>query len=404
MNAPCDTDFRAKRHHLVIVVAATALVQAAAAWAVLALAAMAPEMGRALDIPPSLIGIQIAIVYAGAMVTSLVGGALVRRLGAARTSQMAMMAVVAGCALALMPSLTAIALASVLIGLGYGMTNPPSSHLLIRASAPSNRNLIFSIKQTGVPLGGMIAGLTAPVLALEFGWQAAMVAVALAACLLAASLQPARAGWDSDRDHRAPWGENPLRGLGLIWHRRDLRYLSLTGFAFAFVQLCLTTFLVTLLVADTGIDLVEAGIMLSLVQVSGVIGRLLWGVVADWLKNGIATLIGLGAVMALGAMAVTLFSPDWPRFGIIAVLLVFGLTASGWNGIYLAELARRVPPSEISRATGASLFFTYGGVLVGPPFFTLVHSQIGFYTLTHVTTALAALFGIAMLVLARREV
>jgi hypothetical protein len=56
---------------------------------------------------------------------------------------------------------------------------------------------------------------------------------------------------------------------------------------------------------------------------------------------------------------------------------VFGATAVGWNGVYLATVARQVPQPEAAMATGGSLFFTFFGVVVGPPLFGLAGGAFG---------------------------
>src|SRR3970282_215610 len=104
------------------------------------------------------------------MATSLISGVLIRRWGALRTNQAGLAFSGIGVALMATPSLIVLAVGSVLTGFGYGLTNPAASHLLMRVTQPKTRNLVISLKQTGVPLGGVAAGLTAPTLALGFGW------------------------------------------------------------------------------------------------------------------------------------------------------------------------------------------------------------------------------------------
>ena len=48
------------------------------------------------------------------------------------------------------------------MGFGYGMTNPSGAELLMRITPKRRRNIVYSIKQTGIPLGGMLAGAIAP--------------------------------------------------------------------------------------------------------------------------------------------------------------------------------------------------------------------------------------------------
>ncbi len=385
-------------------VAESTAVQALSSFAMLALPAIAPAIAAAHELPAALIGVQIGIAYGGAMLTSLVAGGLVRRLGAVRTSQAALLLSATGAGTAMAGGAAGLAVGSVLIGFGYGMVNPAASHLLIRATSPASRNLVFSIKQTGVPLGGTLAGMVAPPVAQAFGWQGAMAVVAVAGLCLMLALQPNRARWDGDRVPTAGWGENPLAGLGHVWRMPLLRALSLSGFAYAAVQLSLSTFCVTLLVAELGWPLVQAGLALSAVQVAGAVGRVLWGAMADRLDDGLATLIVIGVVTALATLATAAAGPDWPGWATVAVLVVFGAAAIGWNGIYLAQVARATPLEQVGRVTGLSLFFTYGGVLVGPPAFAALQHLTGSWTATYALAALPAMAGAGVLVGARRTI
>ena len=56
-----------------------------------------------------------------------------------------------------------ICLGALIIGLGYGPITPASSAILNEVTPNRIRALIFfSIKQSGVPIGGAIAGILVP--------------------------------------------------------------------------------------------------------------------------------------------------------------------------------------------------------------------------------------------------
>src|SRR5690606_17875831 len=121
----------------------------------------APELATVLQLDASAIGYQVSIVYAGAMASAALGGGVVTRLGACRTTQAALALVGAAMLLAMVPHVAALVAASLLLGFGYGVSNPAGAHLLTRYTPASSRNLLYSLKQTGVPLGGMAAALVA---------------------------------------------------------------------------------------------------------------------------------------------------------------------------------------------------------------------------------------------------
>src|SRR6185436_14902948 len=99
------------------VLAATTSTQVLTTLGALALAAVAPKAAAELGISPALIGYQVAIVYFGALIAALFGGGLVRRLGAARTSQCGLGLVAVGCLISTLGSLAMIASGAWVIGL-----------------------------------------------------------------------------------------------------------------------------------------------------------------------------------------------------------------------------------------------------------------------------------------------
>lgn len=365
-------------------------------------AAIAPALAHALGVPAALVGLQISLVYAGAMASTLVGGALTRRIGACRATQAALLLLGAGIALAAVPSAAAFALASVVIGLGHGLTNPSASHLLDRFTPAARRGLVFSLKQAGVPLGGMLAGALAPTLALALGWQGAFASLLVVAAAGALALQHRRPGWDDDRRPGTPWLASPWADLRLVWADRPLRLVSLAGFCFAAVQLSLSVFTVTLLVEELLVGLVQAGLVMAAVQVTGVAGRILWGWFADRLGSGLTALALAAAITMAGALATAAMTPAWPLWLATAVLCTFSFSGLGWNGVYLAEVARLAPRAHVARASGGSLFFTFAGVLLGPPAFSLVRLALDSYALAFATLAAVAAAGLALILAARR--
>jgi predicted MFS family arabinose efflux permease len=377
--------------------AETFSVQALGTMAVLAIPALAPAVALTLGVSTAQVGYQVAVIYVAAMLGSLSASACVGTFGPSRTGQIAMLLDAAGCLVASIATIPAVVIGSLLIGGAYGLINPAASELLNRYAPPNRRNLIFSIKQTGVPAGGMAAGLVGPTLALAAGWQAVLWAVALACVLVAVAAQPGRAVLDAHRGGPGKLTAFSLDALRGVFALPQLRWLALSSFCFSAVQLCVVAFLVALLVEDLGFDLVLAGAMLAVVQVAGAGGRVLWGFVADLLRDGLAVLLGLAAVMAVAAIVIVL-APALPLGLTLAAFVVLGLTAVGWNGVYLSEVARLSPAQGVSATTGAAMFVTFTGVVFGPALFSALHGPLHGYTGAYallVAVSLAAVMMIA---------
>ncbi|MCG8512101.1 MAG: MFS transporter [Rhodospirillales bacterium] len=376
------------------VVAGTTSVQATMSLAVLMLSAIAPTVGKALMIPEAWIGYQVSLVFGSAALFSLVAGGFVRRWGACRASQTSLVLGLAGCAFATIPHVASIAAASIFVGVGYALTNPSASHLLTRFAGTKRRNLVFSIKQTGVPMGGALAGLIAPIIAVYAGWQVVPVVVGIFLIVLMIVLQVDRRRWDDDRAPDWPLIGALLKGMSIIWNRKPIRFLVSASFFYTATQLSLIAFLVNLLEIEAGMSGVEAGLVLSIVQIASVFGRLMWGWIADKVGNGLATLAVIGLIAGLTAALSTQVGPGWPVIGIQVLFVVFGMAAIGWNGVYLAELAGLSPISYIGPITGISLSITFAGAAIGPSLLAYLYGFLGSYAAIYGVLALTSTIGV----------
>jgi len=386
------------------VLGVTLAIQAMVAMALLTLPAMAPAAAQALGISAVYIGLYVAVVYAGAIVASLASGPAVARFGAIRVSQAGLLLCAAGLVLSMAGSLAAIAAGAFLIGVGYGPVTPASSHLLALTTPPERMSLVFSIKQTGVPLGGALAGAIVPGLQLLVGWQGALLAVAAASVACAAMAQPLRAELDADRDAARPMVIGHLgRPVALVLSHPGLRLLAGCSFVFSIAQLSLTTYLVTYLTDTLAYGLVAAGLALTVAQLGGIAGRVFWGWVSDRGPGALRTLALLAALMAGLSLAAAFLQPGMPDLVVLGILLLFGASAIGWNGVYLAEVARQAPPGQAGLATGGTLSITFLGVVLGPPLFGALSGLFGSYRAGFAALALPTALCLVALLRARRE-
>jgi len=87
---------------------------------------------------------------------------------------------------------------------------------------------------------------------------------------------------------------------------------------------------------------------------------------------------------------------------IFAVLFVFGLSAVGWNGVFMAEIARLAPEGRIGSATGGALVPVFVGVMIGPVLFTGIHEVLGLYTMSFAAIGTLTAIGILPLIVIGR--
>lgn len=360
-----------KSDHLVVVLALATLIQALATFSVFALPTLAPEAAATFGLAPQLIGYQVSVMYVAAATLSGFGGLVVRRFGAVTTSLGALTLASIGLLGLASGSLVLTVLGSLCIGTGYSVTNPAGTHMLLRHEPPGHRNLIFAIKQAGVPLGAIIASTMLPRLAERIGWQGAIASSVVLMAALAIPLLIKRSRWDADADPTTRFRSGALASIVLIVRHPVLLSLSVTGFCYAAFQVCTIAFAVTMLATEFGWSLVAAGSIAAVMQAAGIFGRITWSVVADRFGNGLMMLALIGVLAATLGVLTSTMSPAWPVAGMVLVLALFGDCIIGWNGIYMAETARVSGPRDAGLATGGVLIFNFAGVIVGPALFGL---------------------------------
>jgi fucose permease len=257
--------------------------------------------------------------------------------------------------------------------------------------------MVFSIKQTGVPLGGAIAGVLVPGLLLWMSWQTAVLALALGAAALLAVVALHRSPYDAGRRKERLHLRSFAAPVAEVWANRPILELAVVSGMYSAIQISFLTYLVSYLKLELGYSLVAAGVVFSVAQVSGAFGRVLWGVVADHLFKPRGVLAALGSVMILCGAALASLTPAWPSAAVLGLCALYGATAVGWNGVFLAEVARLAPEGRVAFLTGGTQFFTFAGVLIGPPLFGAIASMTGSYGAGFVGTAVLPFVVLAMM-------
>jgi MFS family permease len=379
---------------------ATLLMQALATMAAYSIPAVAPAVARDLGISGAWVGVYISTVYSIGIVSALLSPAFIRRYGAVRVGQVVLLATLAMLLATPHGGVEAVALGAALLGLAYGATAPASTHLLVPRTPPQSLNLVLSLRQIGVPLGGMMAGLLMPPLTLSVGWRNALLLQAIPAIVLLVAMQLPRSRWDDDRVPSGPlFRSGTAQPLGLLREGPILR-LSIASFVFSGLQLCFVAFMTVHLTTVAGVDLVRAGQALAAYQIAGAISRPLWGLIADKLIAAHRLLALQGVIMCIAAVLAGRFGTDWAWQAILAVCAVAGATASGYTGIAYGEYAR-LGGTRRTEATGLGAAAMFAGVMVIPTLFSLGVAMQGGYAAAYAAVGFAA-FASGLLVLGRR--
>jgi predicted MFS family arabinose efflux permease len=323
----------------------------------------------------TLVGVTITATMLGYTVLLFPAGAAVDGYGERRVMFGGLLGLALGAAgIAVAPSYATLLVALLVIGGAYATAMPATNRAILAVAPPENRNFAMSVKQVGVTVGsGLGAVLVTWIATTRFGWRAGFLVAAAVGVAFAVAFA---------RLYRGDPGSGSL-GLpdvrGLL-SRPGYRTLAAAGFFYGATILTTTAYVVLYLTESVGVAAGLAGTTLALVQLTGSVGRLGGGALADRLPGGDArasALVLLGQSVFGGACFVAVTLVDSPLVAAVAFgalgLLVFGVTAT-----YYACMTALVPSDKVGEATAGGQLTINAGGLVAPPAFGYVVDTTGY--------------------------
>jgi sugar phosphate permease len=364
--------------------------QAAYSGVFLGIPVLAPALRTeyALTLPE--VGLVIAAVNVGSVVTLLPWGLLADRIGERSVLAAGLTGASAGLVVAAFAPSFAVFIAAITVagGLGAGV-NAASGRAVMGWFEERQRGFALGIRQTAVPLGGMAAALALPPIAAAWGLRGGLVALACG-CFVAALAGLSGLREAPEIDEELGDLAHPLKDVR-IWR------LSIGSGLILGAQASILGFVVLFLHGERGLSTAEAGGILALIQLLGAALRILSGRWSDHVRARIAPLRQLALALAV-SLVVTAALTEGPLAVLLPALVAAGALSLSWNALSFtaaAELAGRA-------RSGAALGFQQTALSVAstaaPPLFAAVVAAsswgVGF--------GLAALFPLAGLAVLRR--
>ena len=329
-------------------------------------AVIAPAIITDLAIDATWVGIYFGLTAAASLVAQLGCGSFIVRHGALRMSQVSLVMTAAGTALMALGTPLAIFLSAIICGSGGAVSTPASSHLLSRVASPQYLPLVFSIKQTAVPAGLLLAGLLGPVLTEWKDWRYTMLLSAAGCAAFTLMLQPLRRTFDTDRVPTRSFRLSDFKStLTAVLATPGLRALSFACLAFNGLQATVTAYFVVYL-TTIGYTPVAAGFLFSVAVAVAVPGRIVWGWLGSTHVSPRRMMVGLAFGMAGSTALLALSNAAWPTLVVGLIACVLSATALSWHGILLAETARAAPEGMRGGVTGGVLSLGQVGALALP--------------------------------------
>jgi MFS family permease len=365
---------------------------------------LADRVAEDFGISRAWLGLYLFIQNVTSIAAAMGCGAVIIRVGALRISQ--------ACLIFMGGSLFVIAtgvlwlypIAAILLG-AASVSTPASSHILAKYCPPRLAPIIFSIKQTGVPVGSLIAGILIPVL-LGMGFYVGSLGISIhldayGTCFvlglmvygIALLLQPLREHFDSDRRSDVKFSfSGAIQTMRIVISDANLRDLALCAFALGGLQSIFAGFFILFMIDGLNYSELEAGSAFAIASFTAIGARILWGWLGSTYLSARLVMGSISLFAAVGGVLIGFLDATWGYNAILTVAILYNVTSLSWHGILLAETARLAPEGNVGGITGGVLAFTSIAMMLYPAFYGGLLAVTGSYGIGFTLAAAPALF------------
>ncbi len=296
----------------------------------------------------------------------------------------------------------------IVFGFAYGGTGLVPLTTLVTRWFSVKRSLALSIASTGLSLGGIfIAPFVA--LSIERGglsatgpWMAAVFLIGIVpAALLVLRSSPASLGLEPDGGTKGANGEPaPVVASVSYAEAKKSRFFLAVSIAYLFLlgaQVAAIAHLYRLANLRSGAE--TAALALAFLAAASITGRLTGG----WLVLRMRVRTFALELMAVQGVALLALAFVQERFGILAAVVLFGVTIGNSLMMHPLLLAEKFGTREYGRIYSMSQFITMAGVAGGPLLIGLFYDLSGGYEVPFAAASMATLAGLFVLLFGTRR-
>jgi sugar phosphate permease len=371
-----------------VLAAGAAAATSAAAFGI-GLPVIVPQLREEYGLSLGEIGVLLAAGWIGTTLTLLPWGLAADRFG----ERLILTAGLLGAALSLVgaayaPSYEALLAALGVAGAAGGSVNSASGRAVMHWFGADERGLALGVRQTAIPLGGLVAALSLPPITERGGSEAAflfLAALSASGALIGALVLRGRDAADGIE------AASVARTIvdGKLWR------LSFASGLYLYAQVAVMGFGVLFLVDEHGFSEQSAALVFAAGQLLAMAFRIGAGRWSDLLRARVVPLrrVGIAIVSVMLVTAVLAGGPVWLLVPVL--ILACGLTMA-WNGLSFTAAAELAGPVRSGAALGVQQTVLSASGVAAPVLFAVCVAS-GSWPLAFVVAALFPLVGWWML-------
>ncbi|MFJ2743647.1 MFS transporter [Streptomyces sp. NPDC087440] len=400
---PGRTGFRNRdpwRYRWVVLGVAT-FTQAASGFFVGGIGALGVHLQNALDLSTAQLGLLLSAAQLAPLVGLLVAGELLDRY-----SERWVVGIGAGtvglalCTGSLATGYAALLGVLLVVGMGYSTVQPGGSKSVASWFDASQRGVAMGIRQAGLPLGAALASAVLPLVAVEFGWRATLLAGGFVA-LLGAGLfmgchrRPPASPAIQETEPSASLAAQLRARLRMLREPSTVK-IMLSGTSLVSVQCGVGILTVLHLHRTAAVGAGTAALVLVASQGAGVAGRICLAAWSDRSRSGRYTVVLVCLVAVIAGLAVLMTPAGRSPVVASGVFVWLGFFGFGWYGPWVAYVTEAAPPGRTGFALGLAMSVNQIAIVTVPPVLGLLVDLTGSFVPAWALLALPAAVAVAV--------
>lgn len=331
------------------------------------------------------VGLITSATFAGSMSIALVSGLIVDNLGPKKTIKISYGILAAGALLAYFSNTYFMLVAAYfLIGFGYGMVTPATNSAIMDGYYP-NHTSPMGIKQSGVPMGTILATLALPLIVIHFNLKTAFLFLFIVTAFIGIFIKG-----EKNYHGSLAKGTNVVNHVRDILHDRRLIILSVLTAFLSWGQQAVFTFFV-LFVGSRNYYVLVAENMFIVLLVGSVIGRIIWPPITQRLFGG-HRIINYSLIIFLIAVSfIILPFVAFSLYEVIIMAFILGFTAVAWNSNYVTIVSEIAPKGNVGTYSGISMMIISVGSILGTPISGYIVDVTGSFSIMWIVLGLSLL-------------
>lgn len=366
-----------------VVLGVATIAQATACFLVQGLGALSSHLQAALELSAFEIGLLVSAAQIVPVLGLLIAGELLDRFSERQIVGVGTLLVAVSLWMAsLATSYGNLLVWLTLTGLGYSTAQPGGSKSVSGWFSKPQRGFAMGIRQAGLPLGGSIAAASLPLIATNYGWQAAFqvgAGVALAGAVLFILVYRS----PSENSVPSPIAQtivpSTLRDRLALLRLPQMRNIIGSGVPLIAAQYGIVVFLALYLHEQWQVAIETSVTMLVVAQAAGVVGRIVLARWSDRSQHGrfFPVFISIAAVL-LGLMLL-LTAPTVSLIRLVVLSIWLGFFGFGWYGPWVAYVSESAPPEREGFTLGLAMAINQVAVIGSPPLLGWLRDITGSY-------------------------